>query len=115
MHDDTQLEKQVFALNGSFINFFKGISFVDGTIPSRISSYTMCQICRTSDQITITCPCIGDLKAKCARCGLSTHKTKNHGVKCGYCYSMRHIEDRCWKRGKDEKALDLLPTITWRS
>jgi hypothetical protein len=115
MHDDTLLEKQVFALNESFINFFKGTFSIDGTIPSRVNSSTMCQICRTNDQITIICPHIGDLKPKCARCGLSTHKMENHGVNCGYCSSVGHREDRCWKKGKDEKTLDLLPTITWRS
>jgi hypothetical protein len=74
MHDDTLLEKQVFALNESFINFFKGTSFVDGTIPLGVNSSTMCQICKASDQITIICLHIRDLKPKCARCGLSTHK-----------------------------------------
>jgi len=34
MHDDTLLEKQAFALNESLINYFKGTSFVDETIPS---------------------------------------------------------------------------------
>jgi hypothetical protein len=67
------------------------------------------------DQITITCMCIRDVKPKCARCSLSTHKIENHGVKCGYYSSMGHTKDRCWKRRKDDKTLDLLPTITWRS
>jgi hypothetical protein len=115
MHDDTLLEKQMFALNESFINFFKGISSVDGTIPLRVNNSTMCQICKTNDQITITCLHIGNLKPKCARYSLSTHKTKNHGVNCGYCSNVGHREDRCWKRGKDEKTLDLLPTTIWRS
>lgn len=103
MHDDTLLEKQVFALNESFINFFKGISFVDGTISSRVSSSTVCQIYKVNDQITITCLRIRDLKPKCARCDLSTHKIENRRVKCGYCSSMGHTEDRCWKRKKMRK------------
>jgi hypothetical protein len=74
MHDDTLLEKQVFTLNESFINFFKGTSFVDGTIPIGVSSSTMCQICKASDQITITCLRIRDLKPKCDRCSLNTDK-----------------------------------------
>jgi len=103
MHDDTLLKKQVFALNESFINFFKGISFVDGTIPPRVSNSIVCQIYKASDQITITCLHIRDLKPKCARCDLSTHKIENHRVKCGYCSSMGHAKDRCWKRKKKRK------------
>ncbi len=33
MHNDTLLEKQVSALNESFINFLKGTYFVVGAIP----------------------------------------------------------------------------------
>jgi hypothetical protein len=42
MHNDTLLENQVFALNESFINFFKRTSSVVGVAPSRASSATMC-------------------------------------------------------------------------
>jgi hypothetical protein len=44
----------------------------------------VCQICRANCHIGTTCPRIGDLKPKCAKCGL-LHKTKNCGIKCGYC------------------------------
>jgi len=42
MHNDTLLEKQVSALNESFIDFFKGTSFNVGAIPPGANSSTMC-------------------------------------------------------------------------
>jgi hypothetical protein len=51
-------------------------------IPLGARSSTMCQICRTSDHIAITCLHIGGLKPKCVKCSLP-HKMENCGVKCG--------------------------------
>jgi hypothetical protein len=42
MHNDTMLEKHVRAFNESFINFFKGSSFVVGISPLRTINFTMC-------------------------------------------------------------------------
>ncbi len=42
MHNDTLLEKQVSALNESFIDFFKGTSSNVGAIPPGANSSTMC-------------------------------------------------------------------------
>ncbi len=82
MHNDTMLEKHVHAFNESFINFFKGPSFVIGISPLRTINFTMChQICKASDHIVTTYPCIGDLKPKCVKCGLP-QKMENCGVKC---------------------------------
>jgi hypothetical protein len=53
------------------------------------------------------CPRIGNLKPKCVKSGLP-HKMENYGVKCGYCSNMGHIEDKCWKRGKDGKTTSTL-------
>jgi len=61
MHNDTLLEKQVFVLNESFINFFKRTSFVVGAHHQELASSTICQICRASDHIAITCSRIGVL------------------------------------------------------
>jgi len=49
------------------------------------------------------CPHIGDLKSKCAKCGLP-HKTNNYGVKHRYRSGVGHIDDKCWKQGKDVKT-----------
>jgi hypothetical protein len=94
MHNDTMLEKQVNAFNESFINFFKGSSFVDGVSPLRTINSTMCQIYKANDHIITTCPCIGDLKPKCVECGLP-QKMENCGMKCGTYFGMGHIEDKC--------------------
>jgi hypothetical protein len=32
------------------------------------------------------------------------HRTKNCGIKCSFCSSLGHSEDRCWKKPKDEKS-----------
>jgi hypothetical protein len=42
MHNDTLLEKKMFALNESFINFFKGTSSIAGAVPLGVNSSTMC-------------------------------------------------------------------------
>ncbi len=63
----------------------------------------MCQICKSHDHIATTSPHIGDLKLKCAKCGLP-HKTKLCGIRCGYCFGMGYTEERCWKCEKDVKA-----------
>jgi hypothetical protein len=106
MHNDILLEKQVFALNESFINLFKGMSSIAKAIPSEAKNSTMCQICRTNDHIATTWLHIGDLKLKCAKCCLP-HKIENCVVKCRYCFGMGYVEDKCWnkcwKRGKDGK------------
>jgi hypothetical protein len=57
----------------------------------------------STDHIVITNIHIGNLKPKCAKCGLP-HKTKFCGVRCGYCFGMGHIENKCWKHGKDGKT-----------
>jgi hypothetical protein len=103
MNTQTNLEKQIIVLNESFINFFKGTSSSAGNPFSRASSSSVCQICKSSDHIATMCLHVGNLKPKCDKCGLP-HKTKNCGVKCGYCYGMGHIEDKCTKRGKDGKT-----------
>jgi len=33
-----------------------------------------------------------------------SHKTENCGIKCSFCSSLRHSEDRCWKKTKDGKS-----------
>jgi hypothetical protein len=94
MHNDMLLEKQVFALNESFINLFKGMSSNAKAIPSKAKIFTMCHICRTNDHIATTYLRIGELKLKCAKCGLP-HKTENYVVKCRYCFGMGQIKDKC--------------------
>jgi hypothetical protein len=32
------------------------------------------------------------------------HRTKNCGIKCTFCTSLGHSEDKCWKKPKDGKS-----------
>jgi hypothetical protein len=95
------MEKQVTALNNTLINFFKG----NVPNPSASSSSTLfegCQICRGGDHLATACPRFNEPRPKCAKCGMS-HKTENCGIKCSFCSSLGHSEDRCWKKPKDGK------------
>ncbi len=99
---ETSMEHQVAALNNTLINFFKGI--VPNSIPSSSSTLLReCQICKGRDHIATTCPRLNEPRPKCAKCGLP-HRTENCGVKCSFCISLGHSEDRCWKKPKDGKS-----------
>ncbi len=63
----------------------------------------MCQICNVVDHIVIIYSRIGDLHLKCNKCGLP-HRMENFGLRCGYCTRVGHIEDMCWKKGKEVKS-----------
>ncbi len=98
----TMMEKQVTALNNTFINFLKG------NVPNPVasSSSTMfggCQICKGGDHIATTCPRLNEPRSKCAKCGMS-HRTENCGIKCSFCSGLGHSEDKCWKKPKDAKS-----------
>jgi hypothetical protein len=83
--------------------FKRGVSTNNGASSPRVNNSSTCQICNYIDHVAIICFTIGDLKSKCGKCGDLPHRTKNYGVRCGYCIRMNHIEDRCWKKGKDVK------------
>lgn len=85
-------EKQVNVLNESLIFFFK-------IGPTWTNSFLTCQICNSMEHVATMCSTIGDLKPNCGYYGI-----ENWGVRCGYCLRMGHIEDKCWKKGKDVKT-----------
>jgi len=96
------MEKQVTALNNTFINFLKG------NVPNPIASsssttFGRCQICKGKDHIATACPKLNEPRPKCAKCGMS-HRTENCGIKCSFCSGLGHLEDRCWKKPKDGKS-----------
>jgi hypothetical protein len=87
------MEKQVIALNNTLINFFKG------TIhnPKASFSSTMfggCQICKGGDRLATTCPRLNEPWPKCAKCDMP-QRIENCGIKCTFCVSLSHFEDRC--------------------
>jgi len=99
---ETIMEKQVAALNNVLVSFFKR----NVPRPVTSSSSTMfggCQICKGGDHIATACPRLNEPQPKCARCGMP-HRTENCGMKCSFCSSLGHSEDRCWKKPKDGKV-----------
>jgi len=91
--EETMMEKQVNALNNTFINFLKGN--LQGPITSSSSNMSIgCQICRGGDHIATACPRLNEPRPKCAKCGMP-HRTENCGVKCSFCARLGHSEDRC--------------------
>jgi hypothetical protein len=99
---ETSMEHQVAALNNALINFFKGS--VPNSTPSSSSTLLMeCQICKGRDHIATTCPRLNESRPKCAKCGMP-HRIENCGVKCSFCSSLGHSEDKCWKKSKDGKS-----------
>jgi len=62
-----------------------------------------CHICKGRDHLTTACPRLNEPWPKCAKCGLF-HRIENCGIKCSFCASLGHSEDRCWKKPKDGKS-----------
>jgi hypothetical protein len=101
---DNVVEKQVNALNDSFIKKNKqGISLGHGTGSPNVNTFLVCQVCNLVDHVATICAKIGDFKLKCGKCNLP-HKTKNCGFKCGYYVGMGHTENKCWMKGKETKS-----------
>jgi len=100
--EETIMEKQVTALNETLVNFFKGtVRNPEASSPSIVIGG--CQICKGGDHLSTTCPRLNEAWPKCAKCGM-LHRTKNYGIKCTFCTSLGHSEDRCWKKPKDGKS-----------
>jgi hypothetical protein len=96
------MEKQVTALNNTFINFFKGIVHNPKASSSSIV-FGRCQICKGRDHLATTCPKLNEPRPKCAKCGMF-HRTKNCGIKCSFYLVLGHSKDMCWKKPKDGKS-----------
>jgi hypothetical protein len=99
---ESNVEKQVTALNNTLINFFKGAA----SNPEASSSATMfggCQICKGKDHMATSCPRLNEARPKCAKCKLP-HRTENCGMKCSFCTGLGHSEDQCWKKPKDGQS-----------
>jgi hypothetical protein len=43
------------------------------------------------------CPKIANTRSKCAKCN-EGHKIDNCGLKCSFCFGLRHMEEKCWKK-----------------
>jgi len=99
---EIMMEKQVNALNNTLINFLKG-NVLRPVTSSSSSMSAGCQVCKGGDHLATACPRLNEPRPKCAKCGMP-HRTENCGVKCSFCASLGHSEDRCWKKPKDGKV-----------
>jgi hypothetical protein len=99
---ESNVEKQVNALNNTLINFFKGNAH-DTTSSSSSNVFGGCHICRGGDHMATTCPRLNEARPKCAKCNM-LYRIKNCGIKCTFCAKLGHSEDRCWKKPKDGKS-----------
>jgi len=100
---ESNVEKQVTALNNTFINFFKGNSHGSASSSSS-TAFGGCQLCKGKDHMAIAYPRLNEARPKCAKCNLP-HRTKNCGIKCTFCTGLGHSEDKCWKKPKDGKSI----------
>jgi hypothetical protein len=108
---ESNVEKQVAALNNTLINFFKGnspdasssSSSSASSLSSSCAGFGGCQICKGKDHMATACPRQNEARPKCAKCSLP-HRTENCGVKCTFCTGFGHSEDKCWKKPKDTKS-----------
>jgi hypothetical protein len=96
---ESNVEKQVAALNNTLINFFKGNSH-DLASSSSSTVFGGCQLCKGGDHMATACPRLNEARPKCAKCNMP-HRTENCGIKCTLCTRLGHSKDKCWKKPKD--------------
>jgi hypothetical protein len=99
---ESNVEKQVAALNNTIIHLFKGNSH-DPKSSSSSAVFGACQLCKGGDHMATACPRLNETRPKCAKCNMP-HRTKNCGIKCTFCAGLGHSEDKCWKKPKDGKS-----------
>jgi predicted component of viral defense system (DUF524 family) len=90
---ESNVKKQVVALNNTFINLFKGNSH-DPTSSSSSTVFGACQLCKGGDHKATACPRLNEARPKCAKCNMP-HRTENYGIKCTFCTGLGHSEDKC--------------------
>jgi len=90
---ESNVKKQVVALNNTFINLFKGNSH-DPTSSSSSIVFGACQLCKGGDHMATACPRLNEARPKCAKCNMP-HRTENCGIKCTFCTGLGHSEDKC--------------------
>ncbi len=93
--------------------FKQGVSTSHGASSPRANHSSTCQICNSIDHVATICLRIGDLKSKRGKCGDLPHRTKNYGVRCGYCIKMNHIENML-EEGERCQTMSLQPIINYK-
>jgi hypothetical protein len=99
---ESNMEKQVNALNNALINFFRE----DVLNPASSSYSTMfegCQICRRRDHVATTCLRLNEARLRYTKCNMP-HRTENSGSEHTFCAELGHSEDKSWKRPNDGRS-----------
>jgi hypothetical protein len=99
---ESNMEKQVNALNNALINFFRE----DVLNPASSSYSTMfegCQIYRRRDHVATTCPRLNEAWLRFAKCNMP-HRIKNSGSEHTFCVELGHSKDKSWKRPNDGRS-----------
>ncbi len=86
---ESNVEKQVVALNNTLINLFKGNSH-DPTSSSSSTIFGACQLYKGGDHMATACPRLNEARPKCAKCNMP-HRTENCGIKCTFCIGLGHF------------------------
>jgi hypothetical protein len=94
---ETSIDKHLQALNDTLVNYFGRGANGRVSHNSEGASTIQCQLCRSDEHTASACPKLVYLRPKCAKCG-GGHKIKNCNLKCSFCSSMGHIENRCWRK-----------------
>jgi predicted component of viral defense system (DUF524 family) len=71
---ESNVEKQVAALNNTLINLFKGNSH-DPTSSSSSTVFGACRLCKCGDHMATACSGLNEARPKCAKCNMP-HRTK---------------------------------------
>jgi hypothetical protein len=90
---ESNVEKQVVALNNTIVHLFKGNSH-DPKSSSSSDVFGACQLCQSGDHMATACLRLNEARPKCAKCHMS-HRTENYGIKCTFCAGLGHSEDKC--------------------
>jgi len=90
---ESNVEKEVAALNNTIIHLFKGNSH-DPKSSSSSVVFGACQLCQGGDHMATACPRLNEARPKCAKCHMP-HRTENCGIKCTFCAGLGHSEDKC--------------------
>jgi hypothetical protein len=95
---ESNVEKQVTALNNTLINFFKGNSHDLASSSSSIV-FGGCQLCKGGDHMATACPRLNEARPKCAKCNMP-HRTENCGIKCTFCTGLGTLKTNAGRSPK---------------
>jgi hypothetical protein len=93
---ESSIEWQIHTFNEMLIKKIKGSSGKE-IIPSRsLQNSSVCQLSNMVSHGVFACSKLFD-RLKCDKCE-GGHRIKNCGLKCSYCFGLKHMKKCCWKK-----------------